>query len=368
MKVLVTGAKGFIGKNLCTQLAEDSDVQVVTYTHADKADDLVAKVEGVEVIFHLAGVNRPETEGEFSIGNTDLTQKLCKAMELSASKANIIYTSSTQIERNNAYGQSKLAAEDILIKHAREHGTAVHIFRLPNVFGKWCKPNYNSVVATFCHNATQDLPLTINDPNVELNLVYIDDVIAAFISIMNGEETDTAFCEVDPVYQVTLGQLAQKITCYKNNRNTLLIEEVGKGFDRALYATYLSYLRPEQFSYAIPVHGDKRGVFVEMLKTKSSGQFSFFTAPPGITRGGHYHHTKNEKFLVLKGEALFKFRQINSNEYYELETSSEKPCVVETVPGWSHDITNIGNDEMVVMLWANEVFDHDKPDTFAKRL
>lgn len=368
MKVLVTGADGFIGKNLCVHLSERPDIELLTLTKSNNREELATKVKGVDFVFHLAGVNRPETEDEFVIGNTDLTYKLCEALKLADSNAHVIYTSSMQVERNNAYGQSKLAAESILLRYAKEAAVPVHIFRLSNVFGKWCRPNYNSVVATFCHNIAQDLPLTINDQDTELNLVYIDDVISTLISIMDGTSDESGFCDVEPVYQVTVEQLAKKITSYKESRNTLFTEEVGKGFDRALYATYLSYLRPHQFSYELPMHGDERGIFVEMLKTKVSGQFSFFTAHPGITRGGHYHHTKNEKFLVLKGEALFKFKQVSSDEYYELKTTSEKPCVVETVPGWTHDITNIGKDEMIVMLWANEVFDHENPDTFAKRL
>lgn len=367
-KVLVTGADGFIGKNLCSHLSECLDIELLTLNKSSDSEEWVTKVRDIDFVFHLAGINRPKTEEEFVIGNTDLTHKLCDALKLAESTASIVYTSSTQAERKNAYGQSKLATESILLGYAKEAAASVHIFRLPNVFGKWCRPNYNSVVATFCHNIAQGLPLTINDPSTELNLVYIDDVISTFVSVMDEAFVKTGFCDVEPVYQVTLEQLEKKIKTYKDSRNTLLTEEVGKGFERALYATYLSYLRPNQFSYELPMHGDERGIFVEMLKTKASGQFSFFTAPPGITRGGHYHHTKNEKFLVLKGQALFKFRQVDSEEYFELKTTPEKSCVVETVPGWAHDITNIGNDEMIVMLWANEVFDHENPDTIAKGL
>ena len=247
-------------------------------------------------------------------------------------------------------------------------GNPVYVFRLPNVFGKWCKPNYNSAVATFCHNIAFGLPIKINDSSALINLVYVDDVINRFVSIMDGALVKEVYCDINPVYEVTVGSLAEKIHGFKASRNTLVTERVGTGLDRALHSTYLSYLPPKDFSYGLVKHGDARGVFVEMLKTKDSGQFSYFSAHPGVTRGGHYHHSKTEKFLVLKGEALFKFRHIMTDEFYELKTSGQEPTVVETVPGWTHDITNIGEDEMFVMLWANEIFDREHPDTFARPL
>jgi UDP-2-acetamido-2,6-beta-L-arabino-hexul-4-ose reductase len=235
------------------------------------------------------------------------------------------------------------------------------------VFGKWCKPNYNSAVATFCHNIARDLPIQVNDPSAALTLVYVDDVVRHFVQLMDGATVavnSEDFSEVHPQYATTVGELAEQIRAFSASRQTLITERVGTGLVRALYSTYVSYLPPERFAYEVPRHGDARGMFVEMLKTPDSGQFSFFTAHPGITRGGHYHHSKTEKFLVIKGSARFKFRQMESGETYALDTSGEKPEVVETVPGWTHDITNIGNDEMVVMLWANEIFDRANPDTF----
>jgi len=368
MRVLITGANGFVGKNLAVRLTEREDVEVVSFTRDHAIEELPKLIKGVDFIFHLAGVNRPKNDDEFKQGNTDLTVDLCAAIEASGRKIPVIYSSSIQAELDNPYGESKLAAEQALLDFSERVDSPVYIFRLPNVFGKWCKPNYNSAVATFCYNIAHDLPVQINDPSAVIRLVYVDDVVNRFISIMEGATTKEAYCDVDPVYKITVGDLVEKINTFKLSRENLITERVGTGLDRALHSTYLSYLSPEDFSYTLTKHGDERGVFVEMLKTKDSGQFSYFTAHPGITRGGHYHHSKTEKFLVIKGEALFKFRNIISDEFYELTTSGDNPTVVETVPGWTHDITNIGCDEMLVMLWANEIFDRDFPDTYAKPL
>jgi UDP-2-acetamido-2,6-beta-L-arabino-hexul-4-ose reductase len=372
MKALITGANGFVGKNLRLHLAERKDVQVVCFTRGDNMAQLFALLQGVDFVFHLAGVNRPQDPQEFVSGNVDLTQTLCQAVQALAlatgKKVPIVYTSSTQAERDNPYGQSKRGAEEALQALARGHQVPVHVFRLPNVFGKWCKPNYNSAVATFCHNIARDLPIQINDPAAPLTLVYVDDVIDRFIQLMDGADAAVdaeGFATVAPQYTTTVGELARQIQTFKDSRGTLMTERVGTGLVRALYATYVSYWPVDSFTYTVPQHSDQRGVFVEMLKTPDCGQFSFFTAHPGITRGGHYHHTKTEKFLVIKGQARFKFRHMQTGQTHELVTSGEKAEIVETVPGWTHDITNIGSDEMVVMLWANEVFDRARPDTFS---
>lgn len=372
MKVLITGADGFVGKNLQLHLAARKDVEVVCYTRGHKAADLPTLLQGVGFVFHLAGVNRPQDPQEFASSNTDLTQALCDAIvaitNATGAAVPVIYTSSAQAAFDNPYGQSKRGAEDALIAVAHTHQVPAHIFRLPNVFGKWGKPNYNSAVATFCHNVARDLPIQVNDPAAAVTLVYIDDVIERFVQLMDGADPAVdanGFATVAPQYTTTVGELARQIQTFKGSRATLITERVGTGLVRALYATYVSYLPIEQFAYLVPQHGDARGVFVEMLKTQDSGQFSFFTAHPGITRGGHYHHTKTEKFLVIKGDALFKFRHMQTGERHQLVTSGERSQIVETVPGWTHDITNIGSDEMVVMLWANEIFDRSRPDTFA---
>jgi UDP-2-acetamido-2,6-beta-L-arabino-hexul-4-ose reductase len=371
MRVLITGANGFIGRNLQLRLRERRDVQVVCYTRDQQAGQLAGLLEGVDFVFHLAGVNRPQDPKEFTSGNTDLTRNLCQAVAAAAHSTGraipILYTSSTQAAQDNAYGRSKREAEEALLATGRDSLVPVHVFRLANVFGKWCRPNYNSVVATFCHNIARDLPIQINDPQSALTLVYIDDVIDRFIQLMDGAVPMTSangFATVQPQYATTVGELARLIRAFHDSRATLVTERVGTGLVRALYATYVSYLPVEAFAYDVPQHVDRRGVFVEMLKTPDCGQFSFFTAHAGVTRGGHYHHSKTEKFLVIRGQALFRFRHMQTGQTHELQTSSDRPQVVETVPGWTHDITNTGPEDMVVMLWANEIFDQTRPDTY----
>lgn len=365
MKVLVTGADGFIGRNLCVHLAERKDVEVVRFTLENSLSELPELVKDIGAVIHLAGVNRPKDPAEFKEGNADLTVSLCNAL-LAANKAvSFICSSSIQAALDNPYGASKKDAEDAVFEYAKQSGGKAFVYRLPNVFGKWSQPNYNSAVATFCHNIAQGLPIQINDPNAMINLVYVDDVVADFIKVLDGQVSVDGFQDVQPVYPISVGDLAKQIQAFKDSRDTLITENVGTGLVRALYSTYVSFLKPEQFSYGIPKYGDERGVFVEMLKTQEAGQFSYFTAHPGITRGGHYHHSKTEKFLVIKGKASFKFRHMVTGEFYELFTSGDKPEIVETVTGWTHDITNVGDEEMIVMLWANEIFDREKPDTYA---
>ena len=372
MKVLITGANGFVGKNLQLHLAERKDVEVVCFNREHSVAQLPQMLEGVDFVFHLAGINRPQDPAEFAAGNTDLSVALCNAVagmvEATGRKVPVVFTSSTQAALGNPYGASKRAAEDALFALQRQHAVPVHVFRLPNVFGKWCKPNYNSAVATFCHNVARDLPIKVNDPAAPLTLVYVDDVLQRFIQLMDGADAAVdanGFAVVAPQYTTKVGEVANLIQAFKDSRQTLMTERVGTGLVRALYATYVSYLPPQAFTYTVPMYGDSRGVFAEMLKTPDCGQFNYFTAHPGVTRGGHYHHSKTEKFLVIKGQARFKFRHMHTGEAYELTTSGEKAEIVETVPGWTHDITNIGTEEMIVMLWANEVFDRQRPDTFA---
>ncbi|PFH10697.1 UDP-2-acetamido-2,6-beta-L-arabino-hexul-4-ose reductase [Collimonas sp. PA-H2] len=368
MKVLVTGANGFIGKNLLIHLRERAGVDVLTFLKGESLQILAEKVLRADFIFHLAGVNRPLTEAEFTMGNEDLTRTLCEAVQSSGRQIPILYTSSIQAERNNAYGASKLKAEDVLRELGTATGAPVFIYRLPNVFGKWCRPNYNSAVATFCHNIAHDIPIQINDPAAEIQLVYVDDVVADFLRVLDKCPPSGGYREVQPIYSITVGDLAQRLRVFKDSRKSLVTEPVGVGLTRALYSTFITYFTPEQFSYPLTKHEDPRGVFVEMLKTHDSGQFSYFTAHPGITRGGHYHHTKTEKFLVIKGEACFRFRHIETGAVHEHRTSAKSPEVVETIPGWSHDITNIGDEEMIVMLWANEIFDRQHPDTITYKV
>lgn len=373
MRVVVTGANGFIGKNLLQHLGEREDVVVIPISRRSTISDLEKSISSADFVFHLAGVNRPVDPAEFQSGNAELTERLCELLKRrcreTGEKVPVVFSSSIQAERDNVYGKSKRDAEQAVFELNRDSGDwPAFVFRLPNVFGKWSRPNYNSAVATFCHNISQGLPVHINDPKASLTLVYVDDVINRFVQLLDGAEASPdsgGFEQIHPQYQTTVGELASTLEVFRESRHTLLTERVGRGLTRALYSTYLSFLRPEQFAYSVPQHGDNRGVFVEMLKTPDCGQFSFFTAHPGITRGGHYHHSKTEKFLVIKGSARFKFRHMQSGETYELFTQGEKAVIVETVPGWTHDITNVGEEELVCMLWANEIFDRQKPDTYA---
>ncbi|MEJ2228964.1 MAG: NAD-dependent epimerase/dehydratase family protein [Alphaproteobacteria bacterium] len=372
MKVLVTGSDGFIGKNLLLFLAERKDVEVSCYTRKNSVAQLPDLIREADFVFHLAGVNRPEEPEEFNTSNRDLTQALCSAArelaETVGKKVPILVTSSVKACDDSPYGLSKRATEEAAFAIQRTHGVPVHVFRLPNVFGKWAHPNYNSAVATFCYNISRDLPVEIRDPLAPITLVYIDDLIECFIRLMDGAsgtEDENGFATVSQQYSVTVGEVAALIHSFKESRATLTTERVGTGFARALYSTYNSYLPKNAFAYSVLQHADERGTFVELLKTKDSGQFSYFSALPGKTRGGHYHHSKTEKLLVVKGQARFKFRHMCTDETYELYTSGDKAEIVETAPGWAHDVTNIGNNEMIVLLWANEVFDRARPDTYA---
>ncbi|HDS1201816.1 TPA: NAD-dependent epimerase/dehydratase family protein [Shewanella algae] len=364
MKIVVTGSNGFIGKNLCIMLREHGYKNIIEVDRETSQELLENYLGDADFVYHLAGINRPKDDEEFQFGNADLTSFIAEKLMQFNKKIPLVVSSSTQATLNNAYGQSKLKAEQSVEQYGISTGAAYYIYRFPNVFGKWCKPNYNSFVATFCYNTLNDLDITINDPLAPVTLVYIDDVCTNLISLLEGS-SQSGYKSVSPEYPTTVGEVADLLRVFKASRDNLLTENVGTGLKRALYSTYLSYMSPEQFSYSIRSYGDERGVFSEMLKTKDAGQFSFFTAHPGITRGGHYHHSKNEKFLVLKGKALFKFEHIISGERFELQTDGSSPRIVETVPGWSHDITNIGDEEIIVMLWANEVFDREMPDTFA---
>ncbi|KZY61215.1 capsular biosynthesis protein [Oleiphilus sp. HI0061] len=368
MKILITGSEGFIGKNLQVRCKEEG-IEYVTYSKENTVDELTAHLNEVDFVVHLAGVNRPKDESEFSTGNAGLTELIANTLKECGNNAPVLFSSSIQAERDNPYGQSKLSAEKSLQGLLESAGNPIYNYRLPNVFGKWSRPNYNSVVSTFCHNIANDIPIRVDNPESPVSLVYIDDVVNGFIDTIKSEHrSEYRLPEIKPVYETSVGQLAEQLIQFKNMRQTGVAEPVGTGFVRALYSTYISYYTPQQFSYELVKHEDPRGVFVEMLKTKDSGQFSFFSAHPGITRGEHYHHTKNEKFLVLKGRAQFGFKHIVTGETFTIETSGEHPEVVETVPGWSHNITNIGDDEMYVMLWANEIFNRDLPDTIGYKV
>lgn len=367
MTILVTGANGFIGANLIAKLREDGR-DYVPFTRGMSSGTLAHAVEKATFVFHLAGENRPKDNKGFARGNTALTRELCDAIRATGRAIPVVFASSTQAELDNPYGASKLEAEKSLAALASDTDTPALIYRLPGLFGKWSRPNYNSVVATFCHNIANDQPLRIDDPDAMLTLAYVDDVVAEFTGKLGHRVPGLRKCDVSPTYRISVGALADAIKALKASRETLITENVGDGLLRALNATYLSFLRPAQFSYSLPQYTDPRGTFVEMLKTKQAGQLSFFTARPGVTRGSHYHHSKTEKFLVVRGTARFGFRHLLTGEKFELITKAAEPVVVETIPGWAHDITNIGDDEMIAMLWASEIFDRGRPDTIAQRV
>lgn len=371
-KILITGSNGFIGKNLLQKLLEIGCENIKTYNRENNVSDLEKLTENCDVIYHLAGENRPINDDDFDLVNFGLTRKLCddlaKLSYQRRKKIHLVYISSAHYNSPTKYGVSKKKAENV-IENLSEIGVKSTIFRLPGVFGKWAKPNYNSVVATFCYNVAHGLPIKINEPQRELRLVYIDDVIEALIDAASKPETSKLTLQDVPIeYQISLVELANKISQFPKIRSTSAVPPVGRGIDRALYSTYLSYIPCDQFKYEITSHHDKRGSFVEFLKTSDSGQFSFFSAEKGVTRGGHYHHTKNEKFLVIKGSARFRLRNLITNEKVELTVSDKLMEVVDMPPGWAHDITNIGDGILLVMLWANEVFDPAKPDTIHSKL
>ena len=368
MRILVTGANGFIGKNLVIFLNEHEKFSVLSFTRGNSLTELQEFVEQADAVVHLAGENRPKKISEFETVNLGLTQSLCDFIRSTGRMIPLILASSTQAEMNNHYAKSKVSAEKVVELLSKETNNPVCIYRLPAVFGKWSKPNYNSVVATFCFNIANNLPIQVNDGMSLLRLVYIDDVVLDFVSKIEQKFNGVLRSVIKPEYSISLDKLAEQIKLFKASRSSLVSELVGEGLLRALYSTYVSYIPPENFVYDLPSYSDERGSFVEILKTKNSGQFSFFRAHQGVTRGGHYHHSKTEKFLVVKGSARFRFRHIHTNEIFEIFTSDVKEQVVDTIPGWSHEVTNIGKSEMIVFLWANEIFNEHKPDTIKAKV
>lgn len=363
MKILVTGSNGFIAKNLVQHLRQEDKHQMYLYSKEDSEAILEAYVKEADFIFHLAGVNRPKDMSEFYEGNSNLTKKIVEILKQENKSTPILLSSSIQSSLDNDYGKSKLEAENIILKYAEDMKAKVFIYKLPNIFGKWSKPNYNSVVSTWCHNIANDLEIQVNDKSVELRLVYIDDVVESFLEKLESQDNSKYF-DIEVVYQKKLGEIEKLLYEFKDNRSSLVIPNVASGFERALYATYLSYLAIDNFSYTIKGHEDARGTFYEILKTLDSGQFSLSTTAPGITRGSHYHHSKNEKFLVVKGRALIQFRHVLNNEIINYEVSDKKMEIVEMIPGYTHNIKNTGEEEMILFLWANENFNQDKPDTY----
>jgi UDP-2-acetamido-2,6-beta-L-arabino-hexul-4-ose reductase len=363
--VLITGSNGFVGRNLAVSLAQRKDLKVSGFDVADDQATLPTLLAEADFIFHLAGVNRPQNVEEFSTGNAGLTQTIVSLLQKQGKKTPLLISSSTQAAQDNPYGISKRAAEDAVFAYGRQSGAPVHVYRLPNVFGKWCRPNYNSAVATFCHNIAHDLPLQVNDPAVVMNLVYIDDVVSSFMAALDGRlAVQDAICQVQPVHTVKLGEIAELVHSFKASRDSRSIPDMADPFSKKLYATYLSYLPQGSFSYPLTMNVDERGSFTEFIKTVDRGQVSVNISKPGITKGNHWHHTKNEKFLVVSGEGVIRFRKVGAEEIIEYRVTGEKLEVVDIPTGYTHNISNTGTTDLVTVMWCNEMFDPEKPDTF----
>jgi UDP-2-acetamido-2,6-beta-L-arabino-hexul-4-ose reductase len=363
MKVLITGANGFIAKNLRVTLNKMPQIEVLEYTKSDTIEKLDDLIKEVDFVFHLAGVNRPENVGEYYEGNTNLTQILVDTITKYNKNIPILLSSSTQVGNGSDYAKSKEEAEKIIEKYSKEKNVSCFIYRLPNVFGKWSKPNYNTVIATWCYNITRDIEIKVDNLDKELTLAYIGDVAHAFIRHLYVTQSNELYFEINTVYKKTLGEIQQLLYMIRDSRKNLLIPNIAKGFERILYATYLSFLPTDKFSYKLSGHEDSRGTFYEILKTLDSGQLGISTTKPGVTRGNHYHNTKNEKFLVIKGKALIELRDIFSKEIIQYNVDGNDLEIVEMIPGYTHNITNTGDEEMVLLIWANENYDPKKPDT-----
>lgn len=384
MNILVTGASGFVGRNLCAQLrnirdgkaknyAVGEDITLYEYDLDSTPAELDAYCRDADFVFNLAGVNRPQDPAEFMKGNFGFASTLLNTLKKHGNTCPVMISSSIQAALDNPYGESKRAGEQLLFDYAKETGAKVLIYRFPNLFGKWCRPNYNSAVATFCHNIANDLPIQVNDPSVEMHLVYIDDVVDELIGALTGDKhREGNFCYVPTSHRITLGGIVDLLHSFRRMSETLEVPDTTKdGFAKKLYATYLSYLPADRFAYDLKMNTDPRGSFTEILRTADRGQFSVNVSKPGITKGQHWHHTKNEKFVVVHGHGLIQLRKVGADENGQLypvvnyEVSGEKIRVVEMIPGYTHNIVNLSQTEdLVTFIWCNECFDPKKPDTY----
>ncbi len=366
--ILITGANGFVGKNLTERLKAKGYSNLMLFDVNSSDEQLAEYTKKAEFVFHLAGVNRPKSNDEFYTGNTDLTKRLLELLKQNDNKAPVLLSSSTQAALENDYGKSKKQAEELVFSHGENFSESVFVFRLSGVFGKWCRPSYNSVVATFCHNIANDLPIEIRDENYTFPLVYIDDVVNSFISALENENAlkkdEHNFSSVNgDEYTVSLKQLADTIYSFKESRKNLSVANMQNAFEKKLYSSYLSYLPKDNFAYDLKMMSDERGSFTEFLRTNDRGQVSINITKPGIVKGNHWHDTKNEKFLVVKGKAVIRFRKIGSNEIIEYNVSGEHLKVVDIPVGYTHNIENIGIEDLVTVMWVNEPFNPDIPDT-----
>lgn len=377
MKILVTGAKGFVGKNLCAQLNNIKSgkakcygnltvSEVYEYDVDSPVEDLDRYCSDCDFVFNLAGVNRPQDPKEFMEGNFGFASTLLDTLKKYENRCPVMISSSIQAELDNPYGESKRAGEQLMFDYSSETGAKVLVYRFPNLFGKWCRPNYNSAVATFCNNIANDLPIQVNDPNVTLRLCYIDDVIDELIAALTGDEhRDGNYCNVPVVHEVKLGEIVSLLNKFKEMPKTLGVPSLSNAFEKALYSTFLSYFPKEKFIYPVKMNIDPRGSYTELIRSEHSGQFAVNISKPGITKGQHWHHTKNEKFVVVHGRGLIQLRKLGTEEIIEFEVSGDNIQVVEMIPGYTHNIINLSQTEdLVTFMWANECFDPNRPDTY----
>lgn len=378
MNILVTGAKGFVGKNLVSQLHNiqsgkaknykvPSEIKVFEYDIDSDPAELDVYCKNADFVFNLAGVNRPKDQSEFMQGNFGFASTLLDTLKKHHNTCPVMISSSTQAALDNPYGESKRAGENLLFEYSKETGAKVLVYRFPNVFGKWCKPNYNSAVATFCNNIAKGLPIQINDRSAVMSLVYVDDVVNELIAALTDDENrQSDYCAVPTVHTITLGEIVDLLNSFKESRVSLSVPDMGNAFVKKLYSTYLSYLPKDQFSYPLKMNVDDRGSFTEIIRTEDRGQFSVNVSKPHITKGQHWHHTKNEKFVVVSGKGVIRFRKIDepSAEVIEYLVSGDKIEVVDIPTGYTHNIENLGDTDMVTFMWCNECFDPQHPDTF----
>ena len=367
MNILITGSEGFVGRNLREFLRQERPHdELLCYDIGSVPESLASYCRDADFVFHLAGVNRPTDDSEFESGNKSLTETVLSHCR-EGKKPPVLLSSSVQALLDNPYGKSKKASEDAAFAYESETGSSAYVFRLPGVFGKWCRPNYNSVVATFCHNIANDLQIEVRDASFELNLIYIDDVCRTFISALNGHaQKNGGFCVAAPTHSITLGALADTLRSFRHSRENLHVPNLSDPLTRKLHSTYLSYL--PDFSYPLTANNDERGSFTEFLKTPDRGQTSINVAKPSVTKGNHWHHTKTEKFLVVSGQGIVRFRKVGDSEIKEYPVSGDEHKVVDIPPGYIHSITNTGQSDLVTIMWADEIFDPNTSDTHAEAI
>lgn len=362
MKILITGANGFIGKNLISELKNRGYDDLLKVTRDTNDSELEDFCKNANIVFHLAGVNRSTDVSDFTKGNVSLTKKVLKFLSENGNKCPVIFSSSTQTSLENEYGLSKKRAEEEVLNHSKVNNSPIQIYRVPNVFGKWSKPNYNSVIATFCYNISHGIPINIHDKEKKINLIYIDDLINILIGNMN--KSTEQLLEIDCYYEKSIGEISDLLHKFDKYRKEKFIINVKDEFEKKMYSTYLSYLPSDKFSNVAKMNIDERGSFTELFKTIDRGQVSVNISKPGIVKGNHWHHTKNEKFVVVSGRGKIRFRRYDDDQIIEYDVTGEKIEIIDIPVGYTHNIENTGTKDLVTIMWVNELFDKNKPDTY----